>query len=241
MKKANWFETHGTTTKTEYLNPVKHKILENTFVAEGRKPYSDYYGLIPKVMKPHSLFMFTKQFYPLNEVLTAVKDAALCPTYSNKIDVATSILDFTDHYHYALRIKHFPDYGKIDDLQSCFVSEGFKFIKKVHLPEAVSVTVFKRFHLAKFEEGIYLDQDNGNKAYVIIPRQIDTDEFSEMLINLRNNNDCPLFDAALGTLKIKTNTVNMIRIYSENINQQLLMCAKQKFSLYASRQVFEAY
>lgn len=241
MKIRNRIETQGSTTKTEYLKRLEHKIIENTCVAEGGEPYSGYYGHFPEILKPHSLFLFTKKLYPLDEVIKVVNNKLICPPFSSKIDVATAVLDFTDHYHYAIRVKNFPDYEHIYKLQNCYITEGYSFIKKINLPKSVSVTVFKRFSLTKLEEGIYLDEENENKAYIITPRQINNVEFSEMLINLRNNHNCPLFDAAIGTLQIQTNTVNMIRIYSENIDTKLLKCAKEKFTAYIAKQVLSFY
>jgi hypothetical protein len=241
MKKTNRIETEGSTTKTENLNQVKYKIIENTCVAEGGEPYSDYYGHFPEVLKPHSLFLFTRKLHPLNEVIEIAENKMICPAFNFKLDVATAVLDFTDHYHYAIRVKNFPNYEHIYKLQNCFLTEGYAFIKKVNLPKSVSVTVFKRFSLTKLEEGIYLDEENENKAYIVTPRQINNKEFTEMLINLRNNNACPLFDAAIGTLIINTNTVNMVRIYSENIDTNLLRCAKQKFTAYIANQVHSIY
>jgi hypothetical protein len=102
----------------------------------------------------------------------------------------------------------------------------------VHLNASVRVTVFKQFILDKQEEGIYLDNTNTHKGYITIPRQMNNSEFSELLINLRNNNDCPLFDAAIGIIEINSETKNMIRIYAENIKIELLKCAKEKFTAF---------
>lgn len=241
MKTTNIIETHGSITKNESLTPIKYRILENTVVAEAGDPYADYYGIVPHIMTPNSLFMFTKHYYSLDQLLLVTCEMAKFFGYTKKLDIATSILDFIDHYHYAIRVRDFPDYEHIHWLQTCYKSEGIEFIRKVHLLESAKVTVFKCFKLECLEQGIYLDKDNDHKGYFTITRKINSDEFEDILINLRNNDDCPLFDAAMGTFDIDSKTKNMIRIFSENLNPSLLRCAKEKFSRYIINKEFQEH
>lgn len=230
MKNANILEVHGSITKSESLIPIEYSILEHTSVAEAKEPYADYYGIVPRALQPNSLYLFTKQFYPLDELLEFTCDMKAFFGFTKRIDAATAILDFGDHYQYAIRINNFPDYKHIHWLQSCYNSEGVNFCKKVHMNESARATVFKQFILEEKEEGVFLDEANDHKGYITIPRQITNDEFSDLLIYLRNNNDCDLFDAALGTIEINSKKENIVRIYSEHIKVELLKCAKAKFS-----------
>jgi hypothetical protein len=232
MKSNSIIEAHGSITKNVSLIPIDFNIVENTFVAEVGDPYADYYGEVPQRTTPNSLFLFTKQFYTLDEILKISCDMKAFFGYTKKLDVATAILDFTDHYHYAIRVNDFPNYEYILWLQTCLSSEGVIFQKKVHTMNSARATVFKCFTLEKLEEGIYLDNNNRHKGYFSIPQQINKDEFLDILINIRNNNDCPLFDAATGIIDFHSVSKNMIRLFSENLNLQLLKCAKEKFSKY---------
>lgn len=241
MKTTNINEAQGSITKNVSLTPIDYKIIENTFVAEAGNLYTDYYGEVPQKKTPNSLFLFTKQFYPLDDLLKITCEMKEFFGYTKKIDVATSILDFTDHYHYAIRVRDFPDYQHIHWLQTCYKSEGVNFSRKVHLLESARITVFKCFSLEKLDEGIYLDKKNDHRGYITIPCQINNDEFAEMLIFLRNNNDCELFDATTGTLEINSSTINVVRLYAENMNIALLRCAKDKFSKYILRKELQAY
>jgi len=241
MKTINIIETHGSITKRESLSPVDYRILENTCVAEARFPYADYYGKVPQRISPNSLFLFTKQFYTLDEVLKITCNMKEFFGYSKKLDVATAIFDFVDHYQYAIRVKDFPDYEHIHWLQTCFTSEGINFSRKVHLLKSARVTGFKEFKIEEANEGIYLDIFNNHKGYIIVPRKINSNEFDEILINLRNNHDCPLFDAAVGSININSESKDMIRIYSENINISLLKCAKKKFTNSLLREEYLEY
>lgn len=229
------FELRGSITKNESLSPVTYRILENTFVSEAGDPYADYYGDTPRILKPNSLFLFTKKFYSLDEILKVTCDMYDFFGYTRKIDIATAILDFADHYHYAIRVRDFPDFDHIHWLQTCYKREGIDFLGKVSLQESASVTVFKCFVLTSPVKGIYLDKSNGHKGYISIPHQINKNDFREMLDRFKNSQDCELFDAAVGTFDRVDQTENIVRIYSENMNMHLLECAKHKFMQYILR------
>ena len=206
METLNIIETYGSITKKESLIPVDYRILENTCVAEARFTYADYYGKTIFSKSPNPLFLFTKHFYKLEEVLKISCNISEFFGYTKKLDIATAIIDLVDHYHYAIRVKEFPDYEHIHWLQNCFASEGVIFSRKAQLLETAKVTVFKSFILEEVEEGIYLDKTNAHKGYISIPRQIKEDEFEAILVNLRNNHDCALFDAATGSVNIDSET-----------------------------------
>ena len=71
MKTDQLIRACGSIVKEESIVPVTSHIAEHTIVAEANKPYSDYYGIAPFNMptKPNSLFLFTTQYYMLEEVL----------------------------------------------------------------------------------------------------------------------------------------------------------------------------
>lgn len=227
---SNLIQVQGSVTKDVKLKKVNYRVLENTCVAEVVEPYADYYGSFPFTSKPNSLYLFTKTFYTLDEVLKVMNDCKDFFGYTKDIDVATAILDYRDHYHYTIRISEFPDYEHIEWLQTCFNYEGVDFCKKVQFSDIAKATVFKTFDLRQMAEGVFLDCRNERKGYISIPAQVDGEEFKEILINIRNNNDCELFDAAIGTIEVDANTKCMIRIFSENLNIALLNCVKTKFT-----------
>lgn len=99
---------------------------------------------------------------------------------------------------------------------------GIEFAKKVHISDSAFVRVNKCFVLEELEEGIYFDKKEDHKGYITIPNHIIGSKFSDILINIRNNKDCKLFDAAMGTMIINSQAKDMVRIYSENLNIQLL-------------------
>lgn len=226
---GNLIHVNGSITKSVKLKKVEFKINHHTCVAEIIEPYAEYYGRLPYSLEPNSLFLFTKSFCKLNDALEVKDFCKETLGKDRKLDLATAILDFTDHYHYAIRVGDFPDYEHIECLQNCYNEHGIEFCKRVHLTQPVRATVFKQFELEQIEPGIYLDRMNQHKGYIITPYQIDFKLFRDFLVNIRNNVECELFDAVIGTIDINAETLNIIRIYSENLNIKQLNCIQGKF------------
>ena len=143
--------------------PVTYNILNNTCVAEANEPYSDYYGNAPQEAIPNSLFLFTSQYYSLEEVLRFAQNIDSC--YMAKVNVAAASLEFEHHKYSAIRIKYFPDYEHLHLLQSCCINEGVEFIKKVHMSEFALVKICKCFVLEELEEGIFIDKKEDHRGY----------------------------------------------------------------------------
>ncbi|MBC8486665.1 MAG: hypothetical protein H8D45_11565 [Bacteroidetes bacterium] len=228
MKTNNLIKACGSIIKKESLIPLDYNILKHTCVAEANFPYSDYYGMVPGQTNPNSLFLFTAHYYSLEEVLRFAQNIDSC--YMEKVDVATAWLNFANHEYSAIRVKHFPDYEHIHLLQSCCIKEGVEFIKKAHMSDFALVKVNKCFVLEEIEEGIYFDKKEDHKGYITIPKQISNSKFSDTLIEIRNNNDCELFDAALGAMIIDSKATEIVRIYAEGLNLKLLECIKERFA-----------
>jgi len=230
MKTKKIINVCGSIIKKESLVPIDYNILKNTYVAEANEPYSYYYGMVPEQSKPNSLFLFTSRFYSLEEVLRIAQNIDSC--YMEKVNVATSLLDMADGKYSAIRVKYFPDYEHIHLLKSCCINQGVEFAKKVRISNYATVRVNKCFVLEEVDKGIYLDKIEENKGYFVLIPRITELQFEEILINIRNSGDCELFDAAKAAAIIDAEAKDMVRIYSEKINEGLLKCIKEKFHKY---------
>ncbi|MGC9342698.1 MAG: hypothetical protein ACP5E3_08365, partial [Bacteroidales bacterium] len=212
MKTNTLIKTFGSIEKKESLVPVEFNILNGTCVAEANEPYSDYYGKVPHPAIPNSLFLFTSQYYSLVDVLRFVQNIDSC--YMEKVNVAAAYIDFGRYKYNAIRIKYFPDYERLHLLQSCFMKVGAEFISKVHMSESAAVKINKCFVLEEAEQGIFIDKNEENRGYIAIPKQIRGDEFLDKISKIKNNEECPLFDAARGVIIIDSKARDIARIYS---------------------------
>lgn len=226
MNSNNTIKVCGSITKIESLFRLKENILTNTFVAEANLPYSNYYGSMPGKSKPNSIFMFTERYYSLEEALRFTQNIEFCA--HNEVNVASAIMQFSHKCHPAIRIRNFPDYKRLGKLQQCYIDQGVKFARKVNLEPETLVTVNKCFELKEVEKNIFWDQVEKNEGYIVISRYLDRKQFKELMEAVRNNGNCHIFDSAMGGLIIEGKAINIIRIYSGNLDLELLQCVQKE-------------
>ena len=229
MKTDKIIKVCGSITKKESLIPINSNILEHSWVAEANLPYANYYGQVPGKAKSNSLFLFTDRFYSLEEVLRFSQGIDNC--YTDKLNVASATLEFQNRQFPAIRIKNFPDYKHLHLLQNCYVQQGVLFAQKVHLITEVIAVISKCFELKKLDEGIYLDMVEENKGYLFTEKRIDRDNFEKVIVNIKNNSNCKLFDAVPGGFIINSQSKDIIRIFSEQLTLEVLRCIKYQFRI----------
>jgi hypothetical protein len=219
----------GSIIKEESIVPITANIMEHTFVAEANLPYSNYYGVAPFNMptKPNSLYFFTEHYYTLEEAHRYAQLIDLCCIQT--LNIAVSVLEFTDGQYPAIRIKNFPDYKMIHKIQECFVEQGVKFAKKVNIGKTAVIRTNKCFSLEKIDENIYLDHLQEKTAYIALPKLIKYEKYLEVIDDVRNNTNCAMFDAARGAMFLDSKITDIIRIYSGQLDINLLKCIQKRF------------
>ncbi len=227
MKTGKKLKVCGSITKRESLVIFDGEFMENTLVAEADQPYSNYYGRVPDKPCPNSLFLFTKNYYTLEEALRFTQNIDICA--KNKVNAGSAVLHFKTRSMPAIRIRNFPDYKHLKMLQQCYAKQGVKFIRKTTIDPDALVTVNKCFHIKYAQEGIFLDQNEKNEGYIKLPFRLDWPGFQELLHKVWNNSDCLLFDAAMGGLIIDGHVHDIVRIYSGHLSLDLLKCLKAEF------------
>lgn len=220
MKTNKIIRVCGSIVKKESIIPIETQILENTLVAEANMPYNNYYGNVPQKAHPNSLFLFTNQYYTLEEVLRFSQNINLCAL--DKINVATACVDFSNKHLSAIRIKNLPDYNQLSLLQKCFLQQGVEFSKKTPIGKEAFVKINKCFILEQVEEGIYMDYSEDNKGYILIHKLLNQEEYNFLISEIKNNSNYRLFDAVKGGVIINSEVHEIMRIYSEKLDISLL-------------------
>ncbi|MCY1720569.1 hypothetical protein OU798_09465 [Prolixibacteraceae bacterium Z1-6] len=225
MKKVVHFP--GLICKKETLEPIKTNTLENTIVSEATSPYANYYGELPRKAKPNSIFLFTTRFYFLEEILGCAKSIESCSL--DAVNIASATVDYRNKQYPAIRIKNFPDYKELVTLQKCMAEQGIKFLNNFHLDGEVNVKINKLFTLEELGNGYYIDLVEENKGYFTHPSRISCDDFQQIIRQVKNNGNCKLFDAVHGEILMEGKLIELVRVFSEGLNQELLECIKKEF------------
>uniref|UniRef100_UPI0032179706 hypothetical protein n=1 Tax=uncultured Draconibacterium sp. TaxID=1573823 RepID=UPI0032179706 len=217
----------GTICKKETLEPINTNTLENTIVSEATSPYANYYGQLPQKAKPNSIFLFTAKFYFLEEILSSAKSMESC--LLDNINIASAVIEFKNKQFAAIRIKNFPDYRQLVKLQKCLSEQGIEFLDKFHLAGEVDVKINKHFTLEEPEGGFFFDLAEENKGYFTHQSRVSCEDFKRIITQVKNNGNCKLFDAVHGEVLKDGKVTEIVRIFSEGINLDLLKCIKKEF------------
>jgi hypothetical protein len=226
MESEKTLKVCGSITKKESLALITSNILKNNVIAEADMPYSNYYGRIPDKPQPNSLFLFTEEFYTLEETLRLTQNIDICA--KNKVNTASASFFLQGHHVPAIRIRNFPDYQHLKMLQECYIKLGVKFERKVQLEKEAVVTVSKCFFLEDKGNGIFYDKLEKHEGYIILPKRPNLPEFEGLMNKVKNNSDCLFFDAAIGGLIIDGYVHDMMRVYSEHLDLEMLNCIKSE-------------
>lgn len=222
----------GTISKVEILSQIKSNILTNTLVAEASEPYADYYGGRPNEVKPNSIFLFTRNYHFLEEVLRFNHKIENCSL--EKLNLATAIIYINGRQYPAIRLKFFPDYKHLVNIQECLLKQGVEFGSQISIQGKYRTDIHKVFELEEDEPGIFFDQVEAHKAYFTFPQKLSSAEFYEIFEKIKNSSSCRLFDAEQGSFIMNGKVQDMVRVYSEGLDIQLMGCIRQEFSKFFS-------
>lgn len=218
----------GSIVKKEILEPIEVNILENTFVSEASSPYANYYGHLPQKAKLNSLFFHTKKFYFLEEILSFSQQLEKC--LLEKINIASCIVEFNNKQYPAIRVKNLPDYSQLAVLQQCLISQGIELAPILLLKGEVQVNINKLFVLQEVDTSIYLDTIEEDKGYFVPDEKMSPENFNEVISKIKNNSECKFFDAVQGKVLKDGEIIEVVRIYAEGLDLQLLQTVKSWFN-----------
>jgi hypothetical protein len=78
-------------------------------------------------------------------------------------------------------------------------------------------------------ENIYIDHLQEKTAYIDLSKLINQDYYLQVIADIKNNTDCPMFDAARGAILLDSHITDIIRIYSGHLDLEMLKCIQNKF------------
>jgi hypothetical protein len=193
----NTIETIGYILKEEKFATLKQSIIPNTFVIESQNPFPGYHGkdLPGEALVPEFVFFVTKKKYTTEDILRATKN--IRKYLGRDIDVARADLNIFNKTYPAIRVKDVHDFKAIAELQNCYKSEGFEFVKQQSVETVGLINIQKHFYLQDEGDGIYLDLEDKDYSYFEIPFKLNFEQFRAITMKVKNTLEVNKFDAAL--------------------------------------------
>lgn len=232
MSDKNIVVKFGSLLKEETLEVIDSKILPGTIVLEATNPFPgfyEYYEGIQKDVKPHYIYLVTNKKCDLEKFTRATQK--IMSYFEVDFHAAmTTITIYNDTYH-AIRIRRLSKYDQIKDLQSYYIEEGINLKSNATIPHnsKAMIQLDKFFALDELGDGYFFDHVEPNHGYFIIPQKLGWKQFEDLTQQVNYNMEMFHFDASLGFIYNNFKAVDMIRIYAENLNLEILKRIKTKF------------
>ncbi len=221
-------ETIGTITKEETVSTLDYQIIPGTWVLETEEPFPGYHHADPQNQNPKSIFIIMKSYKGREEISRLNQNIARY--FSQELDTASSRLTIFNKTYYAIRLRFLENYSMIQEIQKCFLNEGVNFLKRKEVSEKAIIRVKKYFKITCSEnEGIYMDKNDCNMAYLTISELLSWKMFEKITFNIKNNWNHEDFDAALGTMYINGGVKDVVRIFSLNLERDKLVKIRDMF------------
>ncbi len=223
MKAMKHDEFFGSLVKKEELSSINQNIIPGSVVFESSSPFRAYYS--DDVMDPSPIYIYivTDKNYPVFDIIRAINHVK--EKTGLDFDAAKALIVSTDKLYQVIRLRHFQHFGNISIIQKAFSDHGISlYMTSASVKDIqANVTVEKMFRLLPLSEGIWLDSDEPNHAYLKINRNLSFSEFVSVTMKVRNNWFESKFDAALGCFLEGQSVVDFVRVYTNKLELEYLV------------------
>lgn len=232
MTHQNFVVKFGSLLKEETLEVIDNKILPNTIVLEATNPfpgYYEYYEGFQRDVKPHYIYLVTDRKYELEEFTRATQK--IMSYFEVHFHAALGTITIYNDVHYVIRIRRLNKYDQIRDLQSCYIEEGINLKSNSSIPHNSKAMILldKFFAFEEIGEGYFMDSIEPNHGYFTIPQKLSWKQFEHLTQQVKYNMEMFHFDVSLGFFYDNFKVYDMIRVYTENLNIDILKKIKSKY------------
>lgn len=211
-------EVFGSLEKMEQFNVLKENIIPGTLVFESPAPFWGYYNEFDSPhadTSPQYIYIAILKTYAVFDVVRAFQKVR--QEFDFDLDAAKGFIRFNDRFFNVIRLRHIDDYSQVVKVQESFEEHGISMLSATGTWSNVSthVSLKKVFCIEEIEKGIYKDACEAKHYYLRIPKTLTFEEFAEVTRKVRNNWLGTRFDAALGYFLKEQEVVEIVRIYSD--------------------------
>jgi hypothetical protein len=229
MNSNHIIETLGYILKEENLVSIQNNIIPDTLIFETKNPFPGYHGkhLPEELTIPEFIYCATKEKYTSEHIFRVTRNVQ--KYFGKDINVARSELSIHNTLYPSIRIKGCKDFTRVNELISCYKSEGFRFTKSTVIDATSLIKVQKTFSLVEKEKGIYFDNEESKNYYIEVPYYLNFEQFRKITRNIKNNIENDNFDAAQAMIYRKHGIIDLVRIFEINTNLDRLKELQVKY------------
>lgn len=230
----NIIKTVGSILKKETLLNVPNEFSKKYFVLKNSHPYPGYYEQsIPdeNILVPDSLFLITKEIYSHEKIFRIAQTIRNCCGINfNATPASIQVFNVTKS---CIRIKGFDDLNNLENLVNEFVKYDIRIDKQGQIHEyKVLINVFKYFNVQETAKDEWADLDDKRFNYFRLKKFIEWEEFEEISLKIKHNIENNQFDVAQGVFYLDNSIVDVVRIYSDKIDNNRMDKIKDLYIKY---------
>lgn len=237
---ATQIQAIGYLLKKEKLATYDTQVAHAELILEGLAPFPGFYEqyFLPTSAKeetPKSLFLVIKDFDVCHEDEFIRMCSHVQREHKVKFNAALSSIQLLNQPATCIRI-NMDDYSGLESLIQHFKLVGVKFQTSKAVKAYQSLIKIRRFfNLELLEDGIFKDQDKSDTYYIEVPAYMTWEEFEATTLEIRNNWDYKVYDAAQAAIYNRNGIVELVRIFDLKADIEKLRYLHQKYSKEANR------
>lgn len=230
MDNQRIFERFGELVKEEPISTLqKDLVLPDTVVFEAVSPFFGYYNDAPLSDKEPYLYLLLDACYPLSKVARAI--SSVRKRVNHPLIADPGSVQAGNQTLPVIRIKGIQKYCRVRHLQKYFAEEGIllKSAFRQITNEMVVINLHKFLQLKEVGDGLYLDLEDGNKGYFVIPEYLDWQAFKDLTREVKYDTSILFFDAAQAAVLQNDCVIEMVRIYREHLAVEKLSAIRDRY------------
>ncbi|MFP4621066.1 MAG: hypothetical protein ACLFM7_07110 [Bacteroidales bacterium] len=219
MATSNVLSAAGSITKKEYVCTTRIRALKNYLILESVDPF-------PEAHIRHKS-SFVKFYYAgiISDMLDQdIKIAAQSAEGQIRGEVASAVgeLKIGDKAFNAIRLRNVSS-QMLPRLIKAYEYEGIRMQpREENIHDYAWIHIRKFFHLEEIEEGIFTDLDDPYIGYLQLPKTVEWPELEALTGKVKTETHYPNFDRALGTIFKQGDPIEVIRIFSPDMTEEVL-------------------
>ncbi len=220
-------ETMGYIAKVEKLETLDNNILENTLILEEIEPFPGYHGAnLPSGYNPTAVYLVLRKKISTVRIMRITQN--IHKYFKHAFDGTSAQVSINNDLFHCIRVRNLESYGIIPEIQTCYMHEGLKFMKKRKIQGEGVIEIKKHFELEKLEDGIFKDLEDPLMYYLQISAHLNWQLFHEITTSIKHNLDNLSFDAAVGAIYMKEIT-EVVRIFAREMGLEDLQEIRQHY------------
>lgn len=209
-------------TKNDTIVAIDENIVSGSVVFDSINPFPGYYHEAPTSSRPIYIYMVLDKQYPLEEILRVSQNIE--KEYGWDFDAGKGYMTIGSEFLNVIRMRHLPQIDMVEKIQRAYMDQGINFLmnKKLKGKLEAKVKIVKFSSLEEVGEGTFVSVDEPTFGYIVIPKYLNSEDFSKVSMDVKYNWEGHEFDAARGSFYSNGQLYEVIRIRSSKIEKEYL-------------------